>query len=378
MKFIKQLFIIVILFLVFLPTFIYANKTSSIELFYSSTCPHCIREKEFLGILKDKYKDEVNIIMHETSKNTELMMERYDELKVPIDQRGYVPFTVFDNKYHIGFDDTIKQEIEKYILGESNMLLKDNEVNSTKISVPLIGSLNTSQIALPFLSIILGFLDGFNVCSLGALIIILALVLGLKSRVQTLIFGSTFIVTTSVVYGFLIFFWYKLFSFITPYIKTMEILLGLITLLGGLYFLRQFIQFLKEGPACEIGTAQKLQSKFSTQFKEMIKDKKNIALIIGFIFLFALIITVVEFPCSAAIPVVYAGILTQAKLPFILYIIYMTIYLFFYMLDEIIIFLIAFVTTKLWLPVYKWTTWITLLEALILLSFSAYYLFRIF
>jgi len=39
----------------------------------------------------------------------------------------------------------------------------------------------------------------------------------------------------------------------------MEIVIGILTVLGGTYFLKEFIRFRKQGPTCEIGTAQKIE-----------------------------------------------------------------------------------------------------------------------
>ncbi len=93
------------------------------------------------------------------------------------------------------------------------------------------------------------------------------------------------------------------------------------------------------------------------------------------VLLFAAIITIIEFPCSAMVPVAFAGILAQARLPALFYLLYITLYLIFYLLDEIIVFLIAFFTMKVWLTSSKITTWITLTEALILFILGFYYLF---
>jgi hypothetical protein len=93
--------------------------------------------------------------------------------------------------------------------------------------------------------------------------------------------------------------------------------------------------------------------------------------------LFAGVITVVEFPCSAAIPLFFAGILAKAQLPAINYLIYIAIFIFSYMLDEIIVFLIATFTMTVKLASPKFVIWITLAEAVILFLLGAYYLFGI-
>ena len=71
------------------------------------------------------------------------------------------------------------------------------------------------------------------------------------------------------------------------------------------------------------------------------------------IFLFAIIITIIEFPCSAVVPVAFAGVLAQAGLSSFQYIFYISLFALFYMLDEIVVFLIAFFTMKIWLASSK-------------------------
>jgi len=46
-------------------------------------------------------------------------------------------------------------------------------------------------------------------------------------------------------YGLLIFLWHQLFTFIAPYIKSMEILIGILALAGGIYLLREFYKAYK-------------------------------------------------------------------------------------------------------------------------------------
>ena len=106
-------------------------------------------------------------------------------------------------------------------------------------------------------------------------------------------------------------------------------------------------------------------------------NKARTITILVSIFLFAVVITVVEFPCSAAVPVAFAGMLTKANLSGFSYITYIALYVFFYMFDELLVFFIAFFTMKLWLASPKFITWITLIESIIMFSLGAYYLFGI-
>jgi len=378
-KFVFVVFIFVFLFNAF--DFALAQDTRvEINFFYSSTCPHCAQEERFLDELQEKYPEiKINRFSVSNRNNVELLKEFYKEYEVPVEYYGMVPITFTNERYFLGFNEEIGKSIEDCILeckkdkiSEQDVTIIDIEGN---IDIPVIGKINIKKYSLPVLAVVLGILDGFNVCSLGALVLILGLVLALGSRKKTLLFGGLFIVTTAVVYGLLIVIWYHIFSFLIPYIRIMEILIGLLAIGGGIYFLRQFIKFKKYGPGCEISAGNRIISRFSSRFQKSLKESGNIILILGSVLLFAGIITIVEFPCSAAVPVIFAGVLTQSGLSVFQYLLYIAIFLFFYMLDEIIVFLVAFLTMKIWLASSKAIIWITLLEAIILFGLGIYYIF---
>lgn len=355
------------------------GKVIEINFFYSPTCPHCAKEWEFLKELEKKYPEiKINRLSIYEKDNVELLKEFYEKYNVPPEYYGMVPAT-FTSRYFIGFNEEIGKAIEECILECKRDIMSQQTVSiidlEGNISIPILGKINIKKYSLPLLAVILGVLDGFNVCSLGALVLILGLVLALKSRQKVLIFGGIFILATALVYGFLIVLWYQVFSFLVPYMQLMQILIGLLGIGGGIYFLKEFLKFKKQGPTCEIDSGKGIMSKFSLRFKTSIKESKNILFLLGSVLVFAGIITIIEFPCSAAIPVVFAGILSQSHLPGFFYLLYISLYLLFYMLDEIIVFLTAFFTMKVWLASSRAITWITLTEAIILFLLGFYYLF---
>ncbi|MBU2635334.1 hypothetical protein KJ841_02575 [Patescibacteria group bacterium] len=377
-KFVFAIFLFIFLFNAF--DFALAQENQiEIDFFYSSTCSYCAKEERFLDRLQDKYPEvKINRYVVSNKDNIELLKEFYKEHEVPVENYGMVPITFTNERYFVGFNEEIEESIEGCILEckagktSEDVSIIDLEGN---INLPIIGKVNIKKYSLPVLAVILGVLDGFNVCSLGALVLILGLVLALGSRKKTLLFGGLFILTTSIVYGFLIVIWYQIFSFLIPYMRIMEILIGLLGIGGGIYFLRQFIRFKKYGPTCDIDAGKGIISRFSSRFQQSFKESGNIILLLGSVFLFAGIITIIEFPCSAVVPVAFAGVLAQAGLSTFSYLLYIAFFLVFYMLDEIIVFLIAFFTMKIWLASSKAITWITLLEAIILFVLGIYYIF---
>ncbi len=353
-------------------------KEIEINFFYSETCPHCTAEQKFLDDLAIKYPEiKINRYLAADPSNQTLLkglLKEHDSLRY----FGAVPLTFVDSDFFPGFDNTndIGKKIEESIQRQLSGSGKPADEN--KLTIPILGTIDVSKFSLPALTVILGTLDGFNVCSLGALVLILGLVLALRSRKKILIFGGLFILTTAIIYGILIFLWHQLFSIIATYEILMRALIGVLGIGGGIYFFKEFRKFKKYGPTCEAPTKRNVIAKLTSKIKDVLTKEKHESIfpVIAAIFLFAIVLTIVEFPCSAAIPVIFAGILAKSHLSIFLYLLYILIYLIFYMLDEIIIFLIAVSTLKLWLASPKFVTWITLAESIILFILGFYHLIR--
>lgn len=352
-----------------------------VNFFYSETCPHCKAEQEFLDKIEAKYAD-VKFNRHSISQ-ADCRKELIDLCtKYNLEQYiGLVPLTFVGEEFFLGFDNEniigkkIEDSIKRQIGGSSSA--KASEDKQGKIHLPIIGNVDLSKYSLPAQAVILGFFDGFNVCSLGALILILGLVLILKSRPKIILFGGLYILVTAIIYGALIFLWYQLFYYLAPVLKIMNVFVGILGIAGGIYFLKQFIKYRKYGPACDI-KQNGVVAKFSSKIQKTFQESGGIwGLIIG-VLIFAAVITIVEFPCSAVIPILFAGILANAGISTFAYIFYILLYILFYMIDEIVVFLIAVLTMSIKIASGKAMIWLNLIEAIVLFGLGAYYLVGIF
>ncbi len=350
-------------------------KEVEVNFFYSTTCSHCADEQKFLDEIEKRYPEvKINRYIYDNSIGRKKLIDlcrKYDAERYI----GLVPLTFVGGEIFIGFDGEMGKIIEESIKQQLEDAKKPSESgqNIERVKLPIIGNLAISKYSLPLQAIILGFFDGFNVCSLGALVLILGLVLTLRSKRKILLFGGIFILTTAIIYGLLIVLWYQLFIFLAPFLRTMEILVGFLGIGGGIYFLREFIRFKKHGPTCETG-GKGVISRFSSKMQSTLQGSGNILLIIGGVLLFAAIITLVEFPCSAVIPVFFAGILAKLQISTFHYLSYIALFVLFYMLDEIVIFLIAFFTMTIRLASARFVTWIALIQAIVLFLLGFYYL----
>lgn len=361
------------LFIPFITPTLASSESKEINFFGSPTCPHCIKERQFLKNLKNEHP-EIQINEYTFSESTELINRLYKEYEVTKNQQGLVPATFIGDKYFIGFNDNIQKQIEDYLFSSQDSLSEKTE-DEEKVKAIWGQEINVKKLSLPVLSIVLGIVDGFNVCSLGALVIILGLVMVLRSRKKILLLGGTFLFITGLTYGLLIFLWHQLFTLITPYVKSMELLIGTLSIIGGVYLFKEFVKSYKQGPNC---SSSNLLGKLSPKIEKIFANKKNLAILLSVVALFSLVITIVEFPCSAFLPVLFSGILAEANLSFGQTFLYMVTYILFYLLDEVIIFLIAFFTMKIKIVSPRFVIFFNLLAALIFLFLGSFYVIKIF
>lgn len=372
----KSLFLMSVFFLFLVSVSVFAQEKATVHFFKTETCSHCVAEDVFLAGLEEKYSNlEVLRYFINSSQDRELLKELAEKYGA---QRyvGVVPITFVGDDFFVGFDNAegIGLQIEESIQKQIKGLKSEGDF----MRLPILGNIDTSGYSFFSLSVILGFLDGFNVCSLAALVLILGLVLVLKSRRKIMLFGGVFIFTTAVVYGLLIVLWYQLFSYLAQYIRILEILVGILAVSGSAFFFRQFVRFRKYGPSCSASAGGSLISRFFRKIQEIFEKSNSTLVLLGGVFLFALVVAIIEFPCSAAIPVVFAGALAKAQLSSASSLFYITLFVLFYMLDELVVFLVAVFKMNIWLASPKFTIWVTLMEAIILALLGFYYLVGLF
>ncbi len=357
----------------------------NVYFFWGVGCPHCEQEKEFLAELEEKYGE---VMVHDfevwkDSENRELLKEVGRELGVNV---SGVPFTVVGESHFTGWMsvDTTGADIEDAvqcaledgcrdrvgeILAEKYPEQEDGcdcsgendetcdcsaeqrekcgcgEVKGTKIpeelDLPFIGKIETKEFSLPVLTIILGGLDGFNPCAMWVLVFLIGLLLGLKDKRRRWVLGIAFIAASAFVYFLFMAAWLNLLLFV-GFLVWVRALIGLVALGGGIYNLREYVVN-KEG-ACKVTGGQRRQAIFEKLKK--VTHKKQFLLALGGIVLLAFAVNLVELVCSAGLPALFTQILALSNLPRWQYYAYMLLYIFVFMLDDLIIFFTAMKTLE--------------------------------
>ncbi len=342
---------------------------NTIYLFYGEECPHCHEEMEFLKTIETEFPD-LNIMKYEVWHNEEnnaLFMQMVEDKKVS--SLG-VPALFVGEELIIGYssEETTGQEIRSAILklmGEEGF-----EVEQT-INIPFIGKVNISNMSLPALTVILGVIDGFNPCAMWVLMFLIALLINTHDRKKMWIIGGTFIFISALMYYFFMAAWLNAFMFI-GYLKITQIIIGIIAVGAGGYYFYDYLTF-KPGE-CKV-TSSKTKMKIMTRMRNLVEPALVPATIIGIILL-AFTVNLIELLCSFGLPAVYTRTLTLNNLSPLSYYGYMAVYILFYMIDDIIVFGIAIKTLKMVDWTGKYSQYLRLIGALLMLFLGLAMMFK--
>jgi len=333
-------------------------KEVTVYLFYSDSCPHCREEKEFLSTIEDK----VNIEMYEVTKNQD-NSDLLDLVKQSFNcTNNYVPYTVIGEVGLTGYSDTIKSQIlhfidkyekEDYIdvvskvketgeivdLEEKKEELKEEQYS--EITVPILGKVDTKKVSLPIISMIIGFVDGFNPCAMWILIFLISMLIGMNDRKRMVTLGLIFLTTSALVYMGIMLSWLEILKkFINE--SYMQYIIGIVAIIAAIWNLYSYYKSRKKETGCEV-VNNNSRKKIINRIKKFTSEKSLILAIIGVIGL-AISVNFIEFACSAGWPVIFTNILEMNKLSGLENFIYILIYIIFFLIDDIIIFTIAMFT----------------------------------
>ncbi len=361
MKYIRKIIFSLIFCFLFLPS-VNAEEKVKLYLFYNYDCPHCADEKVYLNQLDEEY-DNLEIIKYEVKKdetNKELLS---DFLKKQEWDINAVPITIIGTNYFVGYNDDIGTKIRCAInyysdtphrdlvgeyLGTSDVredLIDEFDPNSCKFTVPIIGEVNPKNISLPLVSIVIGLVDGFNPCAMWVLLFLISLMIGMKNRKRMWCLGIAFLLSSAIVYFAFMMAWINVAGMFTSS-KIIEILVSIVALLGGSINLYHFI---KEVRAKDIGcsvTNNTKKKKIMVRAKEIVTEN-SFLLALGGVIILAVSVNIIELACSAGLPILFAQILAMNDLSSTQTLFYNILYIIFFLIDDIIVFIIAMTTMKI-------------------------------
>jgi len=327
------------------------QRDVTIYFFWGDGCPYCEKMEPFLASLANKYP---NVILKDyevwyNPQNQEIFKRYADALN--FNPEG-VPVTIIGNNYWIGFREVFKTEIESSLQAcldqqcvtevDSLKMLENNEAKesnliNTTIKLPLIGMIDLEKQSLIASTAFIGFVDGFNPCSLWVLGILLTITLHSGSRKIVGIVGLTFLLVSTIVYSLFIVGVFSLLSYIS-YLKWIQIGVSLIAFIFGAINVKDYFWF-KEGISFTISNKQK-QKLYETIRRTTPSSSSMIALI-GSASGLAVGVSLIEFSCTAGFPVIWSSLMSSNNVSPTFFLLYLAIYMLIYFIDELLFFSVA-------------------------------------
>lgn len=337
----------------------------NLYLFYSKTCPHCEEEIKMLDSIKDDYKN-LRIYKYELSEDNNSEIFKNVAILFDLNVSG-VPFTIIGEKTFIGYGENSKKtiigcieyyskhgyvdkvgqylnkELPTYDISDDDTSIDEylEDYGNYSFNIPIIGEVNTKTLTIPMIAVVMGFIDGFNPCAMWILLFLITMLISMKDRKKMWILGSTFLITSALIYFLIMLAWLNVAVLITK-VNIIRSVIGFIAIIGGLYNIITTFKTSENG--CN-ATDKKDRKKIMERIKKFTSEKSIWLSLIGVIAL-AISVNLIELACSAGLPVMFTQILVINDLSKIEYFIYIMVYIFFFLIDDLLIFIIAVSTMK--------------------------------
>ncbi|MCE7793296.1 hypothetical protein K8O68_12785 [Salipaludibacillus sp. CUR1] len=212
---------------------------------------------------------------------------------------------------------------------ESNCTFSKKETEDKEME--LFG-FNITDYSLLMTTLLIGAIDGFNPCSLWALMFLISMIVRLNSRKIILAAGLTFVGTVSFIYGMFILGTFAIVVNIIDYFW-IRVLLFIIASAFAAVNIKEGVM---KGPAQFTFSISGSNKK---QFIKLIREKMIFSGKIGPLIMASILIgtfaSLIELPCTAGFPVIWNGIMSDQSVGTKTYVFYLIIYIAMYMLIEI-------------------------------------------
>ncbi|MGE4571235.1 MAG: hypothetical protein AB7E09_00610 [Candidatus Izemoplasmatales bacterium] len=361
-----------------------SNQIIDIHYFQNNLCSSCQEVKIFFDEnLKDR--EDVNIIYYNTFDDLDRAL--MDDVLTFYDLSYETPTVVIGSTILQG-SEPVKSYIESVIeyyrnnsdysdvvikiqnqdsnLSKDDIIHLDDILNDDELvyNLPIFGPINLKSFSLLLGAVFIGIIDGFNPCAMWVLIFLITMLINLKDKKRVWILGLTFIFTSGIIYFIIMMAWFELISFVI-WMRLFQVIIGIIALAFAALSIRNFWRQRQIDIGCEV-TSKDSKIKLMNRIKAAIQKKSLLYAVIGVVAV-ALTVNIIELACSAGLPAIYTSMLAYQNIGESQSIIYILVYVFFFILDDLLIFAIAVITFKVTGISNKYVKYSNLIGGLIML-----------
>jgi len=277
-----------------------------LHVFWSLTCPVCIRQKPWIDGLETGFPG-LRVEQMELSRS-DRYHARFDQMAAERGVRAeFVPTLILGPHAWVGDTPPQRAEIEAAI---EAALAGAAFAPDRALRLPIMGEVDTTVASLAGVTALIAFVDGFNPCSLWVLTLLLGMVIASGSRKRVAVVGISFLLTTALIYGafiaglFSVMAWAFALSWVRWAVALFALGFGLVSIKDYFSYGRGFSFSIPEGQ--KPGIYARIRHLRQENLRTPALIVVTIAMATG--------IALVELPCTAGFPVVWSGILAERGL----------------------------------------------------------------
>ena len=374
----------IIIFFTFILNIFADGKVLNMYLFYGESCPHCKEMHEYLDEYLDG-KENIKLYEYEIYKNKDNANKLRDIIDILDTNESGLPFLIIGNNVITGYaknvtDERIRNTVNYYqnkrfkdevgiYLGVveddfeeyDEKIIYQETIDDIGISSNLKNIISKSPLFLS--AILIGLVDGFNPCAMWILLFLISMLFDVKNKKRKWTLGLVFIISSALVYFVFLMSWLELSVFLN---KVGFIRLGIAVcavILGTISIVKFIDSIGKDG--CVVVNKEN-RKRIITSIKNIIKEKSFVFAILGMILL-ACSVNIIELFCSLGLPVVFTQILSLNEVSGTMRIVYSLIYVFFFMIDDLLVFFISMKTLELKAISNKYSKYSSLIGGLLMM-----------
>ena len=388
----KKFIYILAFVILFIPCVIFGDeKDLNIYLFHGDGCPHC---SELLDYLDPYLEEHPNVILYkyEVWNNKENLEKLKGVQEVLGTSKNGIPFLVIGKSIIVGYDSEItperinnaikyysnnsfKDEVGIYlgVVEDEGEIIDDGEFEEEEFTVPVIGKMKASEVPLFLSAFIIGLVDGFNPCAMWILIFLISMLIGMDNKKRKWTLGIVFLVTSAFVYFLFLLSWLNLAEFLNEIIY-IRLGIAMVAVTLGMISLLRFIKSLQTDDGCDVVDSNN-RRRIIRSIRKIVKEKSFVLAVLG-IMLLAACVNIIELMCSLGLPVMFSEILTLNNVSSGAKMFYSLIYIFFFLIDDVIVFIIAMKTLEIKVISNKYGKYSHLIGGLIMLIIGLLMIFK--
>lgn len=273
-------------------------------LFWSLHCPHCLEARPKIQALA---ASQPWIELHdlEISENP-AHLERYAAMARELGEEArYVPALFYCGQMNVGWEDNPDQaqQLSQALTACRDQVPRAQE--STALRLPVLGKLETANMSLPLLTILIAGMDAFNPCAFFVLLFLLSLLVHQQDRRRMALIGLVFVGISGLMYFAFMAAWLGLFLIIgsLPWVTGAA---GLLALLIGVINIKDFVAF-KQGISLSISDTGRAGI---FEHSRAILKAGSLPAMLAATALLGIAANFYELICTAGFPMVYTRLLT--------------------------------------------------------------------